>query len=681
MRSARVVLGLLLATAFGLATPPARAQSPTLHDPREMLSNRLRFDALALYKQSRYADALPYFDEILKRQPRDLEVRIKRANIYIRKNDPMRALPEYEWVMRYNPTIPGPYTDRGIIHLMYGRYDQALSDFQRAIALYGAPGFLGGGGGYGPGAGIGVGLGMGFDVSPMMNKEKRLGKAGAHDGAGQVYLAWGRYDEAIAQFDAALSIAPKEDANAYSGRGTAHAFLGKFDQALADFNAAIAIDPRHSRALGGRGAALADLGRIGEARRDFEAALKLDPTFDKGYELIGVLDARLGRNEDALKDFDAWIKAKPSSAEARKDKGGVLVRLGRYEEAVKVLDEAIRLDPKRAGSFKNRAAAFLGLGKFEMALADCDAALKLAPPSAGTLSTKGAAALALEQYERAVVELDAAIELDPKDATARRHRGEALARLGRYEKAMEDLEIAVLLDPDGLAARVTLAKVLGDAGKYDEAIKDLDAAILLKPADADLLAARGHLRRALGDWKGAIADYSAALKIDPRRADVYAARGWTMLAAGLDGADVDARAYIDLEGGRDPNAPHMALLGALGARRAGREREARDFLAEAAANADPAAWPAPAISYLKRDRDVRWLLESARDFDQRSEAHVLVALDLLQSHDRDGAIAHLRWVRGHATRRSIVTDLARGLLVHLDTLPEPEPPTTGLGAR
>jgi hypothetical protein len=125
----------------------------------------------------------------------------------------------------------------------------------------------------------------------------------------------------------------------------------------------------------------------------------------------------------------------------------------------------------------------------------------------------------------------------------------------------------------------------------------------------------------------------------------------------------------------------MALLGALGARRAGREREAIDFLAAAAANADPIAWPAPAIAYLRRERDVRRLLESARDFDQRSEAHVLVALDLLQAKDRDGAVAHLRWVRGHATKRSIVTDLARGLLVHLDSLPEPQPPPTGLSAR
>lgn len=657
MCRARILLVVLLATALGPAACRAQDRPPPPGDPREMLSNRLRFDALALYKQNRFAEALPYFDEILRRQPRDLEVRIKRANIYVRNHEPLTALSEYEWVIRYNPTIPGAFADRGVVELMLGRSEAALRDFQRAIALYGLSGSI-----------------LAFDVSQRINGEYRLGKAGAHDGVGQVYLAWGRYDEAIAQFEAAMSIAPNEDADAYCGRAAAHSFLGSFDRAIADYNTALSIEPTHSRALGGRGATLADMGRFDEARRDFEAALRLDPSYDKGYELMGVFDARLGRNEEALKAFDAWIKANPKSAEARKDKGGVLVRLGRYEEAVKVLDEAIKLDAQRAGSFKNRAAARLGLGKYEMALADCEMALKLASPSAGTLGTQGAAALALGQYERAVGALDRALKLDPKDLAARRHRGEALARLGRFDDAIDDMTEVVRAEPDNVAARVLLAQTLGEAGKYEVAIVDLDAAIRIRPTDAELFAARGHLRRALGDWTGAIDDYSKALKLDPRRADVYAARGWTMLAAGIDGADVDARAFLDLAGGRDVSSTHMALLGALGARRAGREREARDFLAEAAANADPTSWPAPAVSYLKRDRDVRWLLEAARDFDQRSEAHVLIAFDLLQRGERDEAIAHLRWVRGHATHRSIVTDLARGLLVHLEGMPSPEPP-------
>jgi hypothetical protein len=176
------------------------------------------------------------------------------------------------------------------------------------------------------------------------------------------------------------------------------------------------------------------------------------------------------------------------------------------------------------------------------------------------------------------------------------------------------------------------------------------------------------------DWSGAIADFTSALDLDPQRADTYVSRGWARLVASRDGADDDARAYLNLRRG-DRYAAYMAILGALGARRAGRDAEADAFLdAGLAGIASPRAWPAPILRYLKHTLSLSDLLATAADDAQAAEAHALAGLDLLFAGFKSEAIEHLRAVRDCTRGRGVALELARATLERIDgTSPLPEP--------
>jgi tetratricopeptide (TPR) repeat protein len=660
MRVAPWARALGACAVFGLAAAAGAGNPRSVHDARG--------EALRLYREGHYAEALPLFDEVLRHKPHDIDALNKRGCIYLRFNEPARAIPDFNQALRYSPflnvdnwgafqrqvipntpflegpTVREPYvalqfyapafTNRGIALMMLGRDDEALADFQRSIANHLAFG------GWGPGL------------------------ACASCGVGQVWLRKGDPNRALDAFDRAVRYNPS-DPNAFVGRGEAYEMLGALDRALADYDGAIRLDPSHPRAHAFRAVALARLGRDREATADLDATAGLDPNVPANQRLRGALLSKLGRHDQAVGAFDEAVGLDPTSAEAYKDRGGARNRAGDYAGALRDLDEAIRLDPASSKAFQNRAASFNGLGRYALAERDCDEALRLDPRNAGALNNRGLARIGLGRYGPAVDDLTEAIRLRPGMASAYLNRGGALAQLGRHEESAADYAAAVRLEP-GLA----LAATGGSPGAGVP--RDL-LRVAVKPADdgpdsrgmasgVEAFCARGNERRAEGDWTGAVAEFTRAIEADPKSADGYALRGWSRLCAGAPGADADARAWLGLATWRDPFAPFMALLGALAARRDGRDLAADAFLDEALANTRP-GWPAPLFRYLKGQTTAADLVAAAGDDPAReAEARAVIGFDLFGRGDRPVALDHLRWVLDHGTDRSMAKDLARATL-------------------
>ena len=187
--------------------------------------------------------------------------------------------------------------------------------------------------------------------------------------------------------------------------------------------------------------------------------------------------------------------------------------------------------------------------------------------------------------------------------------------------------------------------MLETLGKRDRAIAGYDMALRLAPRDASLYRERGNARRSQGDWAGAIADFSRSLEIDPGQDELYVSRGWSLLIADRDGAEADARAFLDRQRGDPHLIPYMSILGALASRRAGHEDAASAFLDEGLAGTPPLAWPAPVLRSLKRRNLSGDTIDSAPDGQKKTEAHVFVGLDLLYAGDRQQAVEHLVWAR------------------------------------
>jgi tetratricopeptide (TPR) repeat protein len=658
MRVARVVLSTMLLISFaGFCAREAFCGD----------RNDARDEGFKLYKSGHYEEALLCFDQVLARHGRDLEVRVKRGACYLQLNKPDNALADFDFVNRhqigaarafgprgiYDPNstwvsnwVPVGYPDlnfaeswgnRGIALLMLDRNTEALESFRTAIGLWNLP----------------------------QNRRSLAGRAAAYQGLGQSFHRLGDDKLALEAYDQAVSIYPA-DSNGFAGRGEVFESLWMADRALTDYNEAIRLNPAHSRAFCGRGIANFALGRDEPALADLDKAISLDSSLAKAYSFRGAIHARQGRNELALADYDTLVRLLPKRAGAYKDRGGLLVRMRQFDRAIEDLDEAIRLDPKRASAYQNRGAAYNGLARYEQAIDDLSKAIELDPENAGAFTNRGLALFALGRYDQSVTDLDAAVQLAPRNAVPYFNRAEVLYRLGQRDKAIADYTEAVRLDPRMAAAYAASARLRDESGQHDRAMHDYDMALKLEPRQVSLYYDRGNVKREAGDWRGALADYDQAVTLDPKRAETYFARGWSRFSAGVEGADYDARVYISLQGWRDPLAPYMAVLAALGSRQAGRSAEGERVLAEGLANLSARAWPVPVLRYMKGDLSEAALLQAAVSKRQQTEAHAFIGVVKLQNGDRTGAREHLRWAGENGSAGSIAGDIAKAALARIN---------------
>jgi tetratricopeptide (TPR) repeat protein len=623
-----------------------------------------QLEGIRLYEAGQFAEAIPHFDQVLKRHPRDLDILHRRGICYLRTDQPEKALADFERINRrsagfarsfitgFLPAaagVPEPlpnlwyaesYGNQGIALLMLGRDQEALDSFREAARLW----------------------------SLLGRNAPQRGVASAYQGIGQSYQRLGQNAAGVEAYTRAIQL-DASDANGFAGRAGILAEQGLFDQALSDYTEAIRLDSTNARALAGRGIVLFQLGRDEPALVDLDRAISLDPKFARAYSYRGAAHARRGQNAQAFADYDALIKLMPENAGAYKDRGGVLVRLGRFREAILDLDTAIRLAPKRASAYQNRGAAYSSLGQYERAIDDFTEAIRLDAESAGAHSNRGLAYFAIGEYDQALADLSRAIQLQPREALTHFNRAEVFDRLEIRERALADYTEAIRLAPRLAPAYAAIGRIQAQLGRRDEAMHDFDMALRLDPQSAGVHLDRANARREAGDWLGALADYDRAIASDPRRADAYVARGWARLGAGIDWADNDARVYLKLRGWRDSLSPYMAMLAVLGARGEAREAAARRLLDEALANNPRGAWPAPLLRYFQGRLTESELLRSAAGTRQQIEVHAFLGLERLRAGDRAAAISHLRFARIHGLAGSIAADTAKTTLARIESNP------------
>ena len=73
------------------------------------------------------------------------------------------------------------------------------------------------------------------------------------------------------------------DPQAYNMRGTVFGKGGRYQEALADFNKAISIDPNYAQAYANRGLVYREMGKLDLALADYNKSLSIDPTYSNAY--------------------------------------------------------------------------------------------------------------------------------------------------------------------------------------------------------------------------------------------------------------------------------------------------------------------------------------------------------------------------------------------------------------
>ena len=141
------------------------------------------------------------------------------------------------------------YNNRGMAYMDKGQYDQAISDYNKAL-----------------------------EINPKF--------AEAYYNRGIACGGKGHFDQAISSFNKALEINQKF-AEAYSNRGITYRRKGQYDQAISDYNKALEISPRYAEAYNNRGNAYGDKGQYDQAISDYNKALEISPRFAEVYSNRG----------------------------------------------------------------------------------------------------------------------------------------------------------------------------------------------------------------------------------------------------------------------------------------------------------------------------------------------------------------------------------------------------------
>jgi Tfp pilus assembly protein PilF len=157
--------------------------------------------------------------------------------------------------------------------------------------------------------------------------------------------SWSSTPETEAPSKAAPT-ATASEAHGHATRAQALAKSGKTEEALAEFDKAITIDPHHAEALYNRGLLYQRERQHQLAVDDFSSANGLTPQRAEPLLARAISYLAMDKFKEAAADLDEAVQADPQNALAWTTRGQAYERLGDKDKAKASYDSALAIRPK-----------------------------------------------------------------------------------------------------------------------------------------------------------------------------------------------------------------------------------------------------------------------------------------------------------------------------------------------
>lgn len=275
----------------------------------------------------------------------------------------------------FKPSPEKWHYDRGLSLLRADRWDEAVAEFDRALAVQ--PDF----------ASVYTNRGIALQKSgrPAAAAESyrralelEPGSLPALKNLADLFLEEGKAEEAIAAYRRALESGPEYTAVAVD-LARALAREGRGEEAAEVYRGISRSRPESLSARVGLGNLLLEAGDPAGAREEYRAALEIHPrSVLARYNLANTLIEE-GRIEEGIAEYRLVLRTDPRHRDTLNNLGAQLAARGELGEALEHFEAAIRSDPADPAGYFNRGVALIRLGRPGEAVADLEKTLELSP--------------------------------------------------------------------------------------------------------------------------------------------------------------------------------------------------------------------------------------------------------------------------------------------------------------
>ena len=168
----------------------------------------------------------------------------------------------------------------------------------------------------------------------------------AHHNLGVLYQKAGRLQDALNEYQTALTIAPK--ASTESNVGDIFRQNGQFSDATDHYQNALTLNPRSVDAELGMGFLHLQQNDIDGSIAAFQSAVEYGPLDARTHLNLGAALMKAKQTDDAIAQYRISIALDPGNAGAHFNLGVALERTGNSHEAEKEFSRALQLDPSLA---------------------------------------------------------------------------------------------------------------------------------------------------------------------------------------------------------------------------------------------------------------------------------------------------------------------------------------------
>lgn len=230
---------------------------------------------------------------------------------FLSKDDCEKALPYFEKAVEADSNYAEAWAQSGFCNEKLGKHVEALDASKKAVNLRpSAESFFN------------IGLANFYlkqykEAAEAYRQSIKLDPyngADAYYALGLVYRDWGKADEEIQAYKAAIRLRPDYTV-AYERLGSRYLRSKKFNEAVEVFRQLAALKPGDANAPNNMGEAYFELNRLNDAVESFRQSIRLKPDFGKAYYNLGRCLLAMGNREGAVEQYTILTNIDPDWAE------------------------------------------------------------------------------------------------------------------------------------------------------------------------------------------------------------------------------------------------------------------------------------------------------------------------------------------------------------------------------